>query len=221
MPDYIPSADDPFNHFITALGAYLATNAASLNVTPEQAAAFADALAVWTPAWNAWQAEQVHYKALLDAKDQARALIEPLARQINAAAQAGPNVTDESRINAGLPVHKTGHSPMPTPVTRPVLVRVEKESMVHRLWFADEITGSKAKPRGVASCEFRQQIVAAGGAAPNNQNAMPFLANDTKSPHRTDFEPEDVGKTAYYAQRWVGSRGEPGPWGAITGYPII
>ena len=49
---------------------------------------------------------------------------------------------------------------------------------------------------------------------------MTLLALDTKSPHRTDLEPGDVGKTAYYCQRWVNTTGTPGPWGMITSYPV-
>jgi hypothetical protein len=50
---------------------------------------------------------------------------------------------------------------------------------------------------------------------------MPFLALDTKTPYRADLDPNDVGNTAYYAMRWVNTRGNPGPWSEITGYPII
>ncbi len=46
---------------------------------------------------------------------------------------------------------------------------------------------------------------------------MPFLSNETKMPHRNDLTAADLGHTAYYAARWVNSKGEPGPWCAITG----
>ena len=50
---------------------------------------------------------------------------------------------------------------------------------------------------------------------------MPLLAMDSRPPHRTDFDPGDVGKTAYYALRWISSKGAMGPWSAISGYPVI
>jgi hypothetical protein len=52
-------------------------------------------------------------------------------------------------------------------------------------------------------------------------DTMPFLALDTKTPYCADLDPNDVGNTAYYAMRWVNTRGNPGPWSEITGYPII
>jgi|GEM_PF-6208256 len=32
---------------------------------------------------------------------------------------------------------------------------------------------------------------------------------------RNDFPPEDLGKTAYYAPRWINTTGAPGPWSQI------
>lgn len=49
---------------------------------------------------------------------------------------------------------------------------------------------------------------------------MPFLATDTKAPYRADLEAADIGKTAYYAMRWVNTRGVPGPRSQTTGYLI-
>jgi hypothetical protein len=33
---------------------------------------------------------------------------------------------------------------------------------------------------------------------------------------QTDFPSAEAGKTAYYALRWVSTRGEKGPWSEIT-----
>ena len=144
-----------------------------------------------------------------------------MIRQLNAIIQADPIVTDTTREAAGLPVHKTSRTPTPIPQTRPVLYRVDNEHLLQRLWFSDETTpGSKARPKGVSLCEIRQTLAAPGATAPTDPGAMPLLALDTKSPHRTDFEAADVGQTAYYCQRWVSTTGQPGPWGMITSYPV-
>ena len=220
--DFIPRPDDAFNHFFDALSTYVTANAAALNVSTTQATALAASFTSWQTAWNNWESLQTTYNSLLQAKDAARHAGEALVRQINAAAQAGPNVTDTSRAAAGLPVHKTSHTPLPAIETYPVLYRVDNERLLQRLWFSDSATpGVKAKPAGAGLCEIRQTLVAPGGAAPVDPAAMPLLAMDTKSPHRTDFEPGDMGHTAYYAARWVGKNGLPGPWGLITGYVVV
>jgi hypothetical protein len=68
--------------------------------------------------------------------------------------------------------------------------------------------------------EIRESVVAPGGAAPLDANAMPFLANETKMPHRNDFAAAELGHTAYYAARWVNTKGVPGPWSEITGHLV-
>jgi len=82
-----------------------------------------------------------------------------------------------------------------------------------RLFFADSMTpDSRAKPEGVQSCEIREQIA---GTEPVDPDSMPFLANETRTPYRADYEGTDVGKTVYFALRWVNTRGKPGPWSQI------
>ena len=41
---------------------------------------------------------------------------------------------------------------------------------------------------------------------------MAFLALETRMPYRADFEPGDVGKTVFFAFRWIGKKNHPGPW---------
>jgi hypothetical protein len=44
---------------------------------------------------------------------------------------------------------------------------------------------------------------------------MAYLANESRTPYRADFEAEDIGKMVYFACRWVNSRHEPGPWSQV------
>ena len=42
-----------------------------------------------------------------------------------------------------------------------------------------------------------------------------FLAIETRTPYRADFEAGDIGKTFYFALRWLSTRGQPGPWSQV------
>ncbi len=42
---------------------------------------------------------------------------------------------------------------------------------------------------------------------------LPLLA--TRSPFRKAFDLEDVGKTVYFALRWLNTRSEPGSWSPL------
>jgi hypothetical protein len=37
----------------------------------------------------------------------------------------------------------------------------------------------------------------------------------SRSPHCNNFDPGDEGKTAYYALRWLNTKGDPGQWSQI------
>ena len=43
-----------------------------------------------------------------------------------------------------------------------------------------------------------------------------FLALSSRGNLQTDFTSADKGKTAYYALRWVSTRGEKGPWSEVA-----
>ena len=219
--DFIPSNDADFNNFLNVLATYAGGNYGVLGLTADQGAALRTAMTDWDTAYTAWEHEQTVYRSVLAAKDAARDAATALVRQANAIAQALPGITDATLASAGLPIHKTTRTPAPDLETHPVLYRVDNDHLLQRLWFSDSATpGSKARPNGAAACEIRQALVAPGGAAPTDPDAMPFLAIDTKSPHRTDFSAPDVGKMAYYAQRWTNTRGVPGPWSVVSSYPV-
>jgi hypothetical protein len=221
MADYIPSPDEKFDTWLAGFVKFVTANAATTGIPPNLAASLSTALAGWSPAWQAWQSVQTQAAALLQSKNSSRATAETLARQIAQMLQKNPTVTDAQKAAAGITVPKTTHTPVAPLSTHPVLYKVENEHLLQRLWFSDEATpGSKARPKGAAMCEIREQIVPPGGAAPTDPDTLPFLANETKTPHRNDLAAADVGKTVYYAQRWINTVGAPGPWSPITSYLI-
>ena len=50
--------------------------------------------------------------------------------------------------------------------------------------------------------------------------SLPFIGIQTKNPVAVNFSSADVGKTAYYAGRWVTRRGLVGPWSAIINFTV-
>jgi hypothetical protein len=220
--DFIPQPDADFDTMLGHLTSSVTDAANPLQLSAAQITAFNSGIAGWAPAWTAWQNLAPDVKAKLQARDDARASAEPAARTINNIVQANSAVDDTARAAADLPVHKQTRTAVGEIQTAPMLQRVDNEHLIHRLWFVDSAKpASKAKPAGAASCEIRQQIAAAGAAAPTDPDTMPFLAIDTKTPYRAELDPNDVGKTAFYAMRWMNTRGNPGPWSAIASYPII
>ncbi len=55
---------------------------------------------------------------------------------------------------------------------------------------------------------------------PDDQFDHFINATETKMPHRNDFAAAELGHTAYYAARWVNTKGVAGPWSEITGHLV-
>jgi len=117
-----------------------------------------------------------------------------------------------------------GGPPSRTPTTAP-LVQVEHASrLMHTLRFSDEATPTRrGKPKGVAGAEVWLALAGADEPAPPlntdprvGEAGYRFLALSSRGNLKADFTSADKGKTAYYALRWVSTRGENGPWSEIA-----
>ena len=92
------------------------------------------------------------------------------------------------------------------------------QRLSHKIEFRDESTPtSRAKPAGVAGCELYLFI---GTTAPTGPEAMHLQAVDKSTPYLMEFDSADAGKTAFWAMRWVNTRGEHGPWSATVSATI-
>lgn len=204
---YIPNPDAEFNEwqarFVPLTDDTLGTGVAALS---------AELVALST----SWETNYQQHIAAQDvarsktvSKDEARAALTALIRTAAQLAQSDPTVTEEARTAAGLPVRKTGGSPVPTPTTRPVPNIDTSQRLTHIVHFRDENSTGKAKPAGVSGCEIWVKV---GDAPPASADELHFLGLDTRTPYTAQYDFDDGGKTAYYMLRWVNTRGESGPW---------
>lgn len=53
-------------------------------------------------------------------------------------------------------------------------------------------------------------------AGENPARAFRFLSSGASGTLQTDFATSDAGQTAYYALRWLSTRGETGPWSEVA-----
>ena len=121
-------------------------------------------------------------------------------------------------------VRDTSKSPVPTPTTRPVVQVEHGQRLLHRLRFSDEAAPTRrGKPPGTIGAEVWLALTPTGQPAPllNSPGAggdgpYKFLSVSSRGNLQADFSSEDAGKTAYYALRWVSTRGEKGPWSEVA-----
>jgi hypothetical protein len=215
MADYIPEDEDEFNNYITTkFLPYATANATPLGLSTAQITALTAAKVAWGYAYTAHLNAQIAAVGATTDKNTKLDDLKELIRQAAATVQANPAVTDAQKELLGVTVRKTTRTPADVPTTIPIIQRIDTSTRaILRLNFVDSATpDSKAKPAGVRACELRQQV---GGTAPTDPQNMAFLAMESRSPYRADFDADDIGKTAYFAARWVNTRNQPGPWSQI------
>ncbi len=217
MPDLIPAPDAEFDALATL-------SLAQINADlPGYGLALGDPLlgaantakTDWDTKYPASITAKAAANAAVADKDTSRNVgLEPALRNLYAKILVNPNVTNERRQAAGLPLYDTIPTPAPVPTTRPVMIPDTSERFRHTMNFADEGTPtSKAKPFGVIGCELR---VFVGPTPPVDPDDYEFVAVDTKTPYLMEFDPAQAGQTAHWVARWVNTRGERGPWSDVV-----
>jgi hypothetical protein len=112
-----------------------------------------------------------------------------------------------------LRVPRMGPSPLlPPPDCAPGMRRLYSENLAVIALIFDIETGRRAKPPGTHAIEVCYQL---GGEPPADIAAMTGRMTATRSPVRIRFDFADEFKTIYIAFRWVGNRGDYGPWSEI------
>ncbi len=202
MPDYIPTRDAEFDLWLDTFRNQLATRGISLGFTEEETAAFSSLADDWSDAFQDHLEAQQSARSLRRAKENARKLVTELARAHSRRLQAHPTITDSTRLEFGLTVSGTNAGPGPTavPETRPIVSVNTAERLT---------TSSRRRPIGVAACEIWVKV---GGVPPVDASELRFLTTATRSRYTAAYDGDEAGQPAHYMLRWIGTRGQRGPW---------
>ena len=110
----------------------------------------------------------------------------------------------------GLPVHSTTPSPVPVPVTRPVvsIIGVAQTDVAVRA--VDELTPlSRSKPAGAVGLQYFSWV--STDAAPEDLELWRFEGIATKSDFVISYNLADAGKPITIVARWMTRKGDVGP----------
>jgi hypothetical protein len=152
-------------------------------------------------------------KATVQAKDHTKKVLkQDLQQDIKEFLSFNRAVSDEDRDLLGLPIPKSGRTPVPAPTTLPGLKVLLPAPAIIEFHFFDAVTEARAKPFGVHGIELAWAIL---DAPPAGWEDLIHSAFDTHSPYKMTFRYEERGKTFYFAARWENTRGEKGPWTQI------
>ena len=186
--DFIPKSDADFDAFSKKLLAAISPDPAKYGLTPEDVEAYRASHAAWTES----------YGAHLAAQEALRASTESL----NALATQGG---------------KDGILGMPETWSPPRLMRRSGPSARPVAWIEPDGTQRLLlrfpdMPDDAHLCEIREHL---GERAPTSPASYAFLAELTRSPYVSQYEPEDAGKRVFYILRWQSAERGPGPWSAV------
>lgn len=228
--NYMPRPDGDFsaysNHYYEAVEKFYNDQ----GLDPNDLTDLKKALDLWNAMYPAHVKAQAAAEGARAAKQNARLALEREIRPVTNFVQGYNKTTDADRATIGITVRDTSKTPSPTPTSAPV-VRVESGlRLTHRLKFTDGAAGTGAptrrgrggKPPGTIGAEVWLALTPTGQPAPplnspgqDGSDSYKFLSVSSRGNLQTDFPSAEAGKTAYYALRWVSTRGEKGPWSEV------
>ncbi len=221
---YIPAADGPFQDWLNNFSTKLTASPTTYGLLAGDAVIVAGLYTTWNAAYLAAITPGTRTSATIAAKDAARAAAEATVRPYAQRIRVNPAVTNLSRVTIGVTVAVFPPTPIPAPLTNPVLSLIRATPLVHVLAYADAETPlTKAKPYGAKFCQVFQTIGIAPAVDPTVAN---FVGGFSKSPLQIQHEAGNRGKIATYFCRWQngsgpGGVGAVGPWGDPVSFVIM
>lgn len=221
---YIPSKDADYALWLANFAALITATPADYGLVAGDAVIIQAAADAFDNAFALATDPLTRTSATIADKDAARAAatatVRPYAQQIS----RNPAVSDLNKVGVGVNLPNTTRTPIPAPITAPVLTHVASTSLSAQLRFADTTTPTvKAKPFGVTALELRRTIGIAPAVDPD---AAVFVNNFTKSPLFVAFDAGSAGKIVTFFGRWVTKSGpqgvaQAGPWSAALSFGVI
>ena len=206
---FIPSGDSQFATWAQTLLNVVAAQPVKYGLTAEVITELTSGVETWETSFQSAIQQRDAARAAVVAKDTERKALVEFIRSVARQIQADPNVSDSSKMQAGLPVHSSSRTPAPIPTTSPVVTIEPTQVQEHTIRLMDdENPHRRSRPRGVMSCEV---IGFVGNSHPGAGDFKPFGLT-TRMHKIVSFPATDVGKTAWYRFRWINTRGIEGPW---------
>jgi|GEM_PF-800328 len=206
---YIPSNDVLFLDWFTNFVDYLTENHERLDVKEEELTALQGLLTAYEAGLTAYHELRDQARAAGSNKREKRSAAESYVRPVVTRIQAWSGTTDDDRDRMRIPVHarQTSQS-VDVFADRPVPIIDINNRLIHVIR-ARNIVGeivSNARPAWAIGCEIWRTIGDAPGQTPE------YVDMIRSGRFVIEYPPTEGGKQVHYIMRWVGAKGEKGPW---------
>jgi hypothetical protein len=220
---YIPAADADFSNWLLNFSTVLTAAPIDYGLTAGDATIVAGENTAFQAAYTLATDPGTRTSATVAAKDAARASAESIVRPYAQRIKVNPAVSNEMRSTIGVTIDTFPPTPIPAPLTNPVLSLIRMIPLTHVFAYADSDTPTKkAKPYGVKFCSVS---VSVGIAPAVDPTVARYVGGFGKSPLQITFDAADRGKVATYFARWQngsgpGGVGAFGPWATPVSFII-
>jgi hypothetical protein len=225
---YIPARDSTLDSWADNFQTLIAASPATYGLGAPDAVAITNSFNTWHAAYLVGGSTgsppvpinpSTFTSVTVAAKNSAKFAMIIILRSYAAQIRLNPGVTNSDKIALGLNLPNNTPSPIPVPLTFPLLSIVGAGPGTHIIRFADSATPAlRAKPFGAVGMQLYRGVAA---AAIVDVNLTDWYAQLTTQPFQSSFLIGDAGKVATYFARWI-TRGRPvgdaaaqvGPWSA-------
>jgi hypothetical protein len=214
---YIPGGDAGFDVLFGRIVNYVDQKCDSTppewnHITQAARQELHDVRNAWTAAYE--QTKVPHTPVQTAEKNRSRKSSETMLREfVNRFLRYEP-VSNEDRDNMGIPNKKNSHSPISVPTTSPQIIVDTGTRRRLIIYYKDENSTRRGKPKGVHGIEVRWAIL---DHPPESIKELINSSFDTNPPLTLEFDEQDRGKHVYMSGCWeIGREGKKGPPGAIV-----
>lgn len=224
QPPYIPAKDADFATWLANFSSKITATPVAYGLIAGDATIIAAVATSFATAYALAIDPATRTQANIAGKDAARVAAIATVRPYAVSISLNSGVTNPDKLEVGVNLPNAARTPIPPPVTAPVLAFVSAIPGQTTIGVSDSSTPlSKAKPFGVASMELRQTL---GTAIASDPNTAALVGLTTKSPTYIAYDPTDTGKYATVWGRWRTKSGpqgisQVGPWSNPLTYNVL
>lgn len=206
--DYIPQTNELFDDWQGILMDEVTANALAWNIDSGLLSIIGPLRTNWESAWLQAKPPGTRSKAITQLKDDAyNAYVPQLRKLVQQQLKNNANITNEQRVEFGIPVPGTQRSPIPPPNTTPVIELQSLTGARIKIVARQMNSTKRGKPKGVTNVVFRFAV--------GNENPTESQCNEvflfSHNPGILQFEIPDVGKVIGGYCYWLTSKNQRGP----------
>lgn len=212
MPDFLPRRDRDFLAFALNFNTQIGEDPASFGLSVEDAQAYADAFNSFADVYAQTRSNSARTPMSIMLKDESRASLTQLTRELARIVRAARGVTDAKRMSLGLGAAGPSRRAVPAPTSSPVVWLTAMDSNRVYVRLNDSVEKDRSgKPTDVASAMI---YTAVGDAFPTDAAAWRFQMSTARTRFTIEFNAENApGTRVWVVACWVNARQQQGPMG--------